>query len=44
MTVARAHAVATEVRHRLLHQLDYLSLVVIHVDPLEHSGVPPGAN
>lgn len=38
MTVAQAHAVATEVRHRLLHQLDYLSLVVIHVDPLEHSG------
>ena len=38
MRVARAHAVATEVRHRLLHQLDYLSLAVIHVDPLEHSG------
>jgi len=38
MTVAKAHAVATEVRHRLLHQLDYLSLVVIHVDPLDHSG------
>jgi cation diffusion facilitator family transporter len=38
MTVARAHAVATEVRHRLLHQLDYLSLVVIHVDPADHSG------
>ena len=38
MTVARAHAVATEVRHRLLRRLDYLSLVVIHVDPLEHSG------
>lgn len=38
MSVAKAHAVATEVRHRLLHQLDYLSLVVIHVDPMEHSG------
>lgn len=38
MTVERAHAVAAEVRHRLLHDLDYLSLVVIHVDPLNHSG------
>jgi len=38
MSVAKAHAVATEVRHRLLHQLDYLSLVVIHVDPVDHSG------
>lgn len=38
MTVARAHAVASEVRHRLLHRLDYLSLVVVHVDPLDHSG------
>ena len=33
MTIAQAHAVASEVRHQLLHQLDYLSLVVIHVDP-----------
>jgi cation diffusion facilitator family transporter len=38
MTVAQAHAVAAEVRHRLLHQLDYLSLVVIHVDPADQSG------
>ena len=38
MTVEQAHTVATEVRHRLLHQLDYLSLVVIHVDPIDHSG------
>ena len=38
MTVAQAHAVATEVRHRLLHQLNYLSLVVIHVDPVGRSG------
>jgi cation diffusion facilitator family transporter len=38
MTVEHAHAVATEVRHRLLHQLDYLSLVVIHVDPVGRSG------
>lgn len=38
MTIAEAHAVAREVRHRLLHRLDYLSLVVIHVDPLDQSG------
>jgi cation diffusion facilitator family transporter len=38
MTIAEAHAVAREVRHQLLHRLDYLSLVVIHVDPLDQSG------
>jgi cation diffusion facilitator family transporter len=38
LTIAQAHAVAAEVRHRLLHQLDYLSLVVIHVDPADQSG------
>src|SRR5215470_6474775 len=38
MTVAQAHAVAAEVRHQLLHHLDYLSLVVIHVDPVDQSG------
>ena len=38
MTIAQAHAVATEVRHQLLHHLSYLSLVVIHVDPADQSG------
>ena len=38
LTVAEAHAVAAEVRHQLLHHLDYLSLVVIHVDPADKSG------
>jgi cation diffusion facilitator family transporter len=38
MTIAQAHAVAAEVRHQLLHHLDYLSLVVIHVDPADQSG------
>jgi cation diffusion facilitator family transporter len=38
LTIAQAHAVAAEVRHQLLHQLDYLSLVVIHVDPADQSG------
>jgi cation diffusion facilitator family transporter len=31
MTIAVAHTVAGDVRHQLLHHLDYLSLVVIHV-------------
>ncbi len=38
MTIAQAHAVATEVRHQLLHRLSHLSLVVIHVDPADQSG------
>ena len=38
LTIAQAHAVAAEVRHQLLHHLDYLSLVVIHVDPADKSG------
>jgi len=38
LTIAQAHAVAAEVRHRLLHALPNLSLVVVHVDPVEKSG------
>ena len=38
LTIAQAHAVAAEVRHQLLHRLEYLSLVVIHVDPADQSG------
>jgi divalent metal cation (Fe/Co/Zn/Cd) transporter len=38
LTIAQAHAVAAEVRHQLLHHLNYLSLVVIHVDPADQSG------
>ena len=38
LTIAQAHAVAAEVRHQLLHHLDYLSLVVILVDPADQSG------
>ena len=38
ITVLDAHAIAAEVRHQLLHHLNYLSLVVIHVDPEEKSG------
>lgn len=38
LTVAQAHMVAGELRHQLLHALPHLSLVVVHVDPLEKSG------
>ena len=38
LTISQAHAIAGEVRHQLLHHLDYLSLVVIHVDPADQSG------
>jgi cation diffusion facilitator family transporter len=38
LTIAQAHAVASEVRHQFLHHLDHLSLVVIHVDPADQSG------
>jgi cation diffusion facilitator family transporter len=38
LTIAQAHAVAAEVRHQLLHHLNHLSLVVIHVDPADQSG------
>ena len=38
LTIAQAHAIAAEVRHQLLHHLNYLSLVVIHVDPADKSG------
>jgi cation diffusion facilitator family transporter len=38
LTVAEGHDIAAEVRHQLLHHLNYLSLAVIHVDPVERSG------
>jgi len=38
MILRDAHAIAEEVRHQLLHHLEYLLLVVIHVDPEDKSG------
>jgi cation diffusion facilitator family transporter len=38
LSVAEGHAIAMEARHRLLHQLSYLSNVTIHVDPDHLSG------
>jgi len=38
LTVERGHAIATEVRHALLHHLPYLSGATIHIDPANASG------
>jgi cation diffusion facilitator family transporter len=38
LSVEAGHAIAVEVRHRLLHDLAYLSNAVVHVDPLGSSG------
>jgi|YNPNPStandDraft_1061719.scaffolds.fasta_scaffold04598_2 cation diffusion facilitator family transporter len=38
LTVAEGHAIATEVRHQLLHHLRYLSNALVHVDPVHASG------
>jgi cation diffusion facilitator family transporter len=38
LSVAEGHAIAKNVRHELLHRLQYLSAVVIHVDPAEEAG------
>jgi cation diffusion facilitator family transporter len=38
LSVAQGHAIATEVRHQLLHHLPHLANATIHVDPLDLSG------
>ena len=38
LSVDKGHEIATEVRHRLLHQLRYLSSATIHIDPASASG------
>jgi divalent metal cation (Fe/Co/Zn/Cd) transporter len=38
LSVKEGHAIALEVRHRMMHSLDYLSNVVVHVDPLGSAG------
>jgi cation diffusion facilitator family transporter len=38
LTVAEGHAIATEVNHQLMHQLSYLGMAVIHVDPIQEAG------
>src|SRR5713101_1067918 len=38
LTLAKAHAIAEEVRHRLFHNIKGISEVVIHTDPSSASG------
>lgn len=38
LTIANAHAIAEEVRHRLFHQVEGISEAIIHTDPASHSG------
>lgn len=38
-SVSEGHEIATEVRHRMLHRLRYLSDATIHVDPPQASGI-----
>jgi cation diffusion facilitator family transporter len=38
LTVREAHAIAREVRHRLLHDVPHLGSAIVHVDPLGEGG------
>jgi cation diffusion facilitator family transporter len=38
LSVEEGHAVAREVNHRLMHELRYLDMAVVHVDPLQEAG------
>ncbi|HEY6539306.1 MAG TPA: cation diffusion facilitator family transporter [Ktedonobacteraceae bacterium] len=38
LTLAKAHAIAEEVRHSLFHSIDGLSEAIIHTDPSSESG------
>jgi divalent metal cation (Fe/Co/Zn/Cd) transporter len=38
ISIEKGHAIAREVRHKLLHHLNYLDNAVIHIDPLSASG------
>ena len=38
LTVEQGHEIAKDVRHRLLHHLQYLSNAIIHIDPMSASG------
>ena len=38
LSVAKGHAVAREVNHRLIHELGYLETAVVHIDPVQESG------
>ena len=38
LSVAEGHAIAREVNHRLMHELRYLGMAVVHVDPGQEVG------
>jgi cation diffusion facilitator family transporter len=38
LSVAEGHAIAREVNHRLLHELRYLDMAVMHADPVQEAG------
>jgi len=38
LSVAEGHAIAREVNHRLMHELRYLDMAVVHVDPVQQAG------
>ena len=38
LSVEEGHAIAVDVRQRMIHDLSYLSNAVVHVDPLGSSG------
>jgi len=38
LSVVKAHAIAKEVRHELMHHLAYLSSIIVQFDPSEESG------
>ena len=38
LSVAEGHAIAREVNHQLLHELRYLDMAVVHVDPVQEAG------
>jgi cation diffusion facilitator family transporter len=38
LNIHQAHDIAKEVNHQLMHHLSYLSMAVIHVDPVDEAG------
>jgi len=38
LSVAEGHGIAREVNHRLMHQLGYLEMAVVHIDPVQEAG------
>jgi divalent metal cation (Fe/Co/Zn/Cd) transporter len=38
LSVAEGHAIAREVNYHLLHELCYLDMAVVHMDPLQELG------